>query len=256
MSTTVTITPTPTAPAPRRPRWPLIIVIGAILLAMVVIAVLVLAFGSSADRPAHALSAPRGDRHTGRVDLVSGAGRVTVHSGDLGGDLYRISTPDGSGSVPRVVDDHGVMTVSLASAAGEPGGSPALVDIELSSAVAWQVRISGGATEARIDLRDAAVSVVDLASGVSTVDVTLGRPHGTVTVREGGGASEFAVHLPSGAPAQLAVLGGAGSAVVDGATHSGIGGSATYTPSGWASATDRFDVQAVGGVSQVRLDRY
>jgi hypothetical protein len=229
----------------RGPHWPLLYVIGAAILVLLVIAVVISATSS----------APLAGRSDAGLDVISGVGVLTVHSGDLGSDLYRISTPDGSGQVPRVTDQNGTILLGFASVSPNDG-SPSIVDVELSSRVTWRVRVSGGASRARLDLRGGPVDEVDLASGVSSVELWLPGPHGTDLVRETGGARDFAVHAPGGVPLRVSVEGGAGSAVIDGLTHSGIGGGTVYTPAGWDPATDRYDIDTVGGVSQIRVDRY
>jgi hypothetical protein len=82
-------------------------------------------------------------------------------------------------------------------------------------------RRGGGADGARLDLRDDQVSGVDLASGVSTVELWLPVPDGTVVVTEAGGV-----------PATTA-----------------------FVPPDWARAAHRFGVRLIGGVSQFSLDQ-
>lgn len=261
----------PTAPPPPPPtqpvfglrrgrHWPLVwVIVGVVLLALVIALIVAANRSPSPGAPgsgaAHTVAAPLTGQAQAALNVVGGVTVVTVHTADLGGDLYRISTPDGSGQVPRVTAQNGTYLLGFASV-GNAGGNPSIVDIELSSHVTWSVRESGGATEARIDLRGGPVGEVDLASGVSTVELWLPGPHGDQVVRETGGATEFLVHAPSGVPVQVSVEGGAGSAVLDGVTHSGIGGGAVFTPDNWSGTTDRYDVDLVGGVSQIRVDRY
>lgn len=75
-------------------------------------------------------------------------------------------------------------------------------------------------------------------------------------IRMTGGASTFDLHLPAGVPAQTRMTGGAGQVSLDGTVHTGIGGGAVLATSGWATATDRYQVDAVAGVSALTLDRY
>jgi hypothetical protein len=55
-------------------------------------------------------------------------------------------------------------------------------------------------------------------------------------------------------PVKVTVDGGAGTATLDGATHTGVPAGTTYAPQGWETVTDRYDVRLVGGVSHVDLD--
>jgi len=235
------------SPVARRPLYLGLAALAAILLLAIVIAVVV----AGTDRDAnHIVSAPRDGRHSAVLDLVSGAGEVTVRTTNLGDRLYRISTPDGTGLVPRVDERDDVATVRLDHVAGN---GPASVEILLSSAVTWAVHLDAGATALRIDLRDGPVAGVDVNRGVSTAELWLGRPKGTVPVRETGGAGTFTVHLPSGVPVRARLAGGAASATVDGATRSGLPGGAEL---GSADPSGGYDIDAVGGVSALRVDRF
>ena len=235
------------SPVERRPLYLGLAALAAILLVAIVIAVVV----AGTDRGAnHIVSAPRDGRHSAVLDLVSGAGEVTVRTTDLGDRLYRISTPDGTGLVPRVDERNDTATVRLDHVAGN---GPASVEILLSSAVTWAVHLDAGATALRMDLRDGQVAGVDVNRGVSTAELWLGRPKGTVPVRETGGAGTFTVHLPSGVPVRARLAGGAASATVDGATRSGLPGGAQL---GSADPSGGYDIDAVGGVSALRVDRF
>jgi len=235
------------SPVERRPLYLGLAALAAILVVAIVIAVVV----AGTDRDAnHIVSAPRDGRHSAVLDLVSGADEVTVRTTDLGDRLYRISTPDGTGQVPRVDERDDVATVRLDHVAGNGQAS---VEILLSSAVIWTVQLDAGATALRMDLRDGPVAGVDVNRGVSTAELWLSRPKGTVPVRETGGAGTFTVHLPSGVPVRARLAGGAASATVDGATRSGLPGGAEL---GSADPSGGYDIDAVGGVSALRVDRF
>lgn len=261
----VTVPPSPPQSQPdRRPIYVGMIVLAAILVVAVVAAAVTVATrhhypaATTAGPVAghnvnHLATAPRNGREEARLDLIGGMGVVTVRSTDLGGDLYRISTPDGSGQSPRVVEQDDSELVSLQSVSG---GGPAALEIQLSAAVTWQVRLGGGANEARVDLRDGPVSLVDFASGVSSVDLTLPKPSGTVTVRETGGASSFVVHLPSGVPIRARLAGGAGSAVIDGTTRTGLSAGTELSSGEESIGEGGYDLDATGGLSALWVQRY
>lgn len=243
--------PGPPAAAPdRRPLYIGLVVLVALLLVALLIAAVSLT-ARHRTGPEHTVSGPLAGLQDARLDLTSGVGLVTVRVGDLGDRLYRISTPAGSGAVPRVTGQDGSVLVGLAGS----GGGPASVRILLSSRATWRLRLSGGAEQARIDLRGGPVAGVDIAGGVSSVQLWLPRPSGTVTVREGGGASEFAVHAPPAVPVLVRVAGGAGQASIDGSVHSGVSGNTVYPAAGWDQAADRYELDAVGGLSRLSLDR-
>jgi hypothetical protein len=239
------------SPVERRPLYLGLAALAAILVAAIVIAVVI----AGTDRNAgHVASAPRDGRHSAVLDLVSGVGAVTVRATDLGDQLYRISTPDGSGLVPRVDQRDDVATVRLDPVSGDRAPS---VEILLSSAVTWTVRLDAGASALRMDLRDGPVAGVDVTRGVSSAELWLPQPPSlsqgrAVPVREAGGAGTFTVHLPAGVPVRARLAGGAASATVDGTTRSGLPGGAQL---GSADPSGGYDIDAVGGVSTLRVDR-
>jgi hypothetical protein len=201
-----------------------------------------------APAPAHDVrTALPGDAAT--VDLVSGATSVTVRTADLGADRLRASTPDGAGVAPALDVEGDLVTVHLVQT-GQPG--PSAVTVLLDRRVRWQVRLSGGATSQQLDLSGARLSGVDFAAGATRIDLRLPTPDRTVPVRMTGGASEFTVHVPAGVATGVRVGGGAGSTEVDGVVRSGLPGGTVLST---ATATDRYDVDAVAGVSSFVLDR-
>jgi hypothetical protein len=208
---------------------------------------------TSAPASEHVVTAARGDRHSADFELASGVTTLTIHSGDIGDALYRIATPAGGGLVPAAVVSGNHVVTQLVSS-GTNG--PSIVDVTLSSAVAWTIHLDGGATEATVDMRSGGLAGLDFGAGVSRIDVTLPKEPGTMPVRMGGGSSEFTVHAPTGVPARVTLAGGGGSATIDGDTHTGIAGGTVFTTDGWAGATQRIDVDNTAGVSSFALDRY
>lgn len=199
----------------------------------------------------HHASGPLRDRTRARFELVSPAARVTVRTGDLGPDLYRISTPDDSGLAPAVTDTGEAVRLALTDTGG-PG--PDTVDIGLNQRVRWSVHLGAGAGEQRLDLATGTVSGVELSAGAAHIELRLPRPQGTVPVRMSGGAGRFDVRVPAGVPVQLRLASGAGTVSVDGAVRSGLGGGTVLTPQGWSATADRYAVEALAGVAALTVD--
>lgn len=207
----------------------------------------------NAGNGAHLVTADRGGLTAADFELAGGVTTLILHSGDIGGALYRITTPVGAGIVPTAVVSSGHVVAQVVSS-GVNG--PSIVDVALSSAVAWTVHLDGGATEATVDMRAGGLATLDFGAGVSRIEATLPKVNGTLAVRMAGGASEFTVHAPPGVPARVTMAGGGGSATIDGDTHTGIAGGTAYTPDGWDSANPRIDIDNTAGVSTFTLDRY
>lgn len=194
----------------------------------------------------------RGGGDVSSFALVDGADVVRVRLGDLGGDRWEVSTPDGAKVVPAVdVDGHEV----VAGLHATNGGGPALVTVVLSSKVHWSVRLSGGADDESVDLTGGPGGDVDFSAGTSRAAVALPAAKGTQRVVLGGGAAQFDVRLAGDAPVRVAATGGAGSVTIDGVTHSGVAGGSVWTPDGWSAATDRYDIDAASGVSALTVSR-
>jgi hypothetical protein len=238
-------------PARRTQRRTFVGLLTAVIVAAVLVALAAVVLISRVDAARHTAIAPLGDTTAATVDIAGGVTSVTVRSADLGHDLYRISTPGDSRQVPNVSTSDG-----LAIAVRTSGDGPGRLEVLLSSRVTWRVRVSGGATEARLDLRGAPVAGVALASGISTAELWLPEPRGPVEVSETGGTNGLILHVVARVPVKVTVGGGAGTATLDGATHTGVSAGTTFAPASWDTATDRYDVRLVGGVSHVDLDRY
>ncbi|WP_410811136.1 hypothetical protein [Micromonospora sp. 067-2] len=213
-----------------------------------------------ADRPlagptrsdVHTAVGDRGDLRDATFVLVNGADVVRVRSADLGDDLYRVSTPAEAKVRPAVTVADGSV---LAGLAASDGAGPALVEVTLNEAVRWRVRLGGGAQEETLDLRSGLVDEVEFAAGTNRAEVTLPPAKGTIRVSMTGGASRLLVHLAGDAPVQVRAGGGAARVTVDGDSRSGVAGGTTLTPAGWAAAGDRYDIDAVAGVSELTVDR-
>jgi hypothetical protein len=216
----------------------------------------------SAPQPGHAQrggpTAPpavhrvRGGGDVTAFELVNGADVVRVRVADLGADRFDVSTPDGAKVAPGV-EVTGNEVVAGLHDTGEQG--PAVVNVLLSSAVRWHVRLAGGAADEAVDLTGGPGGDVDFSAGTSRADVALPAGKGTQRVVLSGGAGQFTVRLAGDAPARVAANGGAGTVTVDGGTHSGVAGGSLWTPPGWASANDRYDIDATAGVSTLTVVR-
>src|SRR4051812_42107405 len=67
---------------------------------------------------AHEVTGALGGRREARFDMASGVQAMTLHVGDLGDRLYRISTPGGRAPVPHVTDHDNVVQLRLTGGGG------------------------------------------------------------------------------------------------------------------------------------------
>jgi hypothetical protein len=245
----------------RRYRRPLLVAGAVLFLAGMAAAILIAPrwVGGGSDRTeaagqagvsGDAVSGPVNGRESARFELVDGAGSVRLRADDLGDDLYRVTTPAGSGVTPTVEEADGAVRLHLP--AGEHG-SPAEVTIVLNNAVRWTLQMDGGTAQTTVDLTGASVDGVDLHGGASRIDLTLPVPTSVVPVRMTGGVDQFLMKLAGATPVRVQVQSGAGQVTLAGATHKGIAPGQSFTANGWGNGEAGFDVQAVAGMSALTV---
>jgi hypothetical protein len=231
----------------------LVLAIAAVVAAVAGAGGTALALTTSA--PSHAVAVSRGDLTRAALKVTAGTPFLDVSMGRLGGTLLRVSTPDGA-PVRPVLSGSQLIVLSLAGATGPSvQGSGYAVKVVLNSAVTWSLDLAGGTQRTQVDLRGGKVAGVAVMAGSAVLDVSLPRPSGTLPFLLAGGVSQFRLSLPGGVPVQVTVGGGASSVSVDDQKLTGIAGGTVLTPPGWASATSRFDIDAISGFSQLTVSR-
>jgi hypothetical protein len=253
-------TPSRNAPtaAPRRSRsvvrWAtvatvLVVLVGAAGAVLVVggkggalKAVLRSGAGSSQGRTA---TAPLDGRTEASFELVTGTTKVILRSEDLGADLYRITSAEDSGTVPRPVVDENRVQLHLAP---DGDGATGNVEIVLAARVTWSLRFTGGADEQRIDLSGGKVSAIDVIGGVREVELSLPTPSGTVPVRVTGAVDEFVVRAPANSPVRVRLNSGAKTVAAGDKTQRDVPPGSTFTPRNW-QVDNRYDVDAASAVT-------
>jgi hypothetical protein len=245
--TQVAVLPRP-SPAPVGTRWVFIIAAAVVVLLLVAGLLIWVAAGTRADQR-HSIAADIDGRKTAVLDVASGADTVTVHTRNLGDDLYRVETATDTTTIPEMRGDGDDLRLLLSE-----GGS-GVVDVQLTDQVVWQLRFTGGANRIDADLSGGRISTVDFIAGTSTIELTLPYPSGEVPIRMSGGVGQFTVHAPSNAPAWVRAGGGAGSVTIDGTTRSGVSGGAAFASSEWNATADRYAIDCTAGMSTFVLDR-
>ncbi|GIM98146.1 hypothetical protein [Paractinoplanes toevensis] len=225
-----------------RPTLILVVALAAVLI-LGLAAILIGVTNRDGDGP-HTVTGSREREQNATFELLDGATSVRVRAEKID-DLYRISTPDGSGLTPKA--DRDDADVRLRLVPGPEAGS-GIVDVVLNADVGWTVRIAGGTQETSIDLAGGVADGVQLAGGSSRIDVSLPKPAKPVAVEMTGGVDQFRVRLAAGTPARVQVGSGAGQVILDGQTHQGIAAGQSFTANGWQEGVAGVDVQARAGV--------
>ncbi|HWO90803.1 MAG TPA: hypothetical protein VNP53_02445, partial [Methylomirabilota bacterium] len=127
------------------------------------------------------------------------------------------------------------------------------LDLKLNTAVIWKIVVDSGASSDVFKLSSVPLAEMELNTGASREDITLGSPSGSVPISVNGGAVTVNVHRPKGVAASVTVSGGAVNLTFDGRQSHAIG-TATAQTSDYNSASDRYQVQVNGGASNVTVD--
>jgi hypothetical protein len=201
----------------------------------------------------HVLRGDRGTVTAATVEVVSGATAVAVSAESLGRGLYRVSTPVGSGIRP-LATRHGRTVLVGETGAGKTTEVPS-IDVVLAQGVRWTIDLDGGATTETVRMGEGSLSALAFGAGVSMASVQLPPAVGTQTVTLAGGASQLVIMAPPGAPAQVDAVGGASLILLDGIDHTGVAGGSVFSDPGWASSSNRYDIDLTSGVSDFRMTR-
>lgn len=203
----------------------------------------------TADRVA---SAPIEGRTEASFDLVSAVTKVTLRSADLGDMLYRVTTAEDSGMLPKPVLERQGVQLNLTPEGAAVTGTGEL-DVTLSSRVTWSLRFSGGADERQLDLEQGKIGAISFQGGSRRTSIRLPEAAGTVPVRIDGAIDELAMTSPTGNPVRVKVNGGAQTVAAGARTLTDIEPGSTLTPKGWAT-DDRYDVEAKSRVTLLTVD--
>ncbi|XVV14052.1 hypothetical protein ACQP2X_06760 [Actinoplanes sp. CA-131856] len=184
--------------------------------------------------------APLDNRTKASFELLAATNKVNVSIGELGDDLYRISTPEDAGILPSPIvrDDDVKLQVTR-----DGDGTGGEIDVVLAAKVNWQLRFSGYAEEQVINLSGGQISGLEMVGGMRTAQVTLSRPSGTVPIKINGAVEKLALKSPADSPVRVKVGGGAQTVVAGTRTLKDVAAGSTLTPKDWA-VPNRYDVGA------------
>ena len=199
---------------------------------------------------ARTVSAPLDNRSKASFELLAGATSVHVTIGELGDDLYRISTPDDAGirPTPTVRDDDVTLQVSK-----DGDGTGGEIEVVLAAKVRWQLRFSGYAEKQVIDVSGGQVSGIEMVAGAKQVQLTLARPNGTVPLKINGAVDSLVLKSPADNPMRIKLGGGAQTVVAGSRTIKDMAAGSTLTPKGW-NTTDRYDVTAGARITALTVE--
>ena len=187
------------------------------------------------------------------LEIDAGAANITVSgASSLEGDLYH-ATINYSGTKPEVNLDRsdGTLTISQGNSGfGVFQTRRFTLDLQINSSIPWTISSSGGASTETFKLASLPLTSIDINTGASREDITLGTPSGVVPIKINGGALTVNLHRPAGTAASVSVSGGAVSLNFDGRQNHGIGDLQQST----GDESDMYRVEVSGGACTVTMD--
>ncbi len=189
------------------------------------------------------------------VRVKANAAQITMEGADIGADLYRAHVVY-SGNTPGVAfaESNGHLQILQGNSSGFFFQDRRFaLDLKLNTAVIWKIAVDSGASSDSFNLANARVSGIELHTGASREDITVGAPSGLVPITIDGGARTVNVHRPKGVAASVAVSGGAVNLTFDGRQSHAVG-TVTAQTSDYNRASDRYQIQVNGGASNVTVD--
>jgi Domain of unknown function (DUF5668) len=196
---------------------------------------------------------PVGNLDHAALEIDAGAANITVTgTSSLEGDLYH-ATIDYAGSKPEVSLDRADGTLTISQGNNRFGLFQTrrfTLDLQINSSIPWTITSNGGASTETFKLASVPLKSMDINTGASREDITLGAPSGAVPITINGGALTVNLHRPAGTGASVSVSGGAVSLNFDGRQNHAIGNLQESTGSG----TDTYRVEVSGGACTVTMD--
>ena len=197
-------------------------------------------------------SSARGSLSHAAVEVDVGAATVTMTgSSSLEGKLYQAHI-EYSGSKPDVSLDRSNGTLNISQGNNRFGfqAKHFTLDLQLNTTIPWTITSNGGASTETYNLAAVHVRSIEINTGASREDLTLGPPSGRVPITINGGALTVHIHRPAGAGTSVKVSGGAISLDFDGHQQHAIGNLEQTA----ATGPDMYRVEVNGGACTVTMD--
>jgi DNA-binding MarR family transcriptional regulator len=205
-----------------------------------------LVFASGAPRFALNI-APLGPRASARIIAETSASRLEFTGATPAEDLVVASF---DGPRPDVRSAGGVVTIRYRRQA-IAAFATRMAHIALSGAVPWTLELDGGITDLTGSLDGVTLERLDIEGGANHVSLDLPRPHGTAAVRVNGVASSARFRRPAGVPVAVRLAGGISRLQVDGRSRADVAGKRRYVGDGFDERPDRYELEILGGASEV-----
>jgi Domain of unknown function (DUF5668) len=189
------------------------------------------------------------------LEVDVGSAQITIDGAAGDGELYRAHI-EYSGSKPDINLDRSTGKLQISQDNNSFGvfrSRNFVLDIHLNPSLPWSIVGNSGAATDTFKLADINVRSIELNTGASREEITLGKPSGIVPITVNGGALTVHLHRPVGTAASVNVSGGAVNLDADGQQHRGIGNQ-NWQSAGYSGARDAYRVEINGGACTVGID--
>lgn len=201
-------------------------------------------------------AAPLSEATHGRLEFSGGAANVILRVDAQMSDLFRAHF---EGVVPDVDVRDGAVRISYPRFAPMGWIRYALTsgrhaaDVTLNGSIPWRIALHSGAARITGDLRELRLEAFEIGGGASQIELSLPHPVGVVPIHVVGGASHITLRRPQGGAARISVGGGAAKVAFDDQYMGAIGGRLRLESSGYAQASDRYDIEVGGGAAHLTI---
>ncbi len=191
-----------------------------------------------------------------RLTITSGMADARVRIDPDATDLIAIDY--GEGTPPRLRVWASELRVSWPTTIGSwmraaLAGEYRDIEIVLHPAVEWTLQIRGGLYQFDADLASGKLARLEISGGVSDARLDLPAPGAVVPIRISGGVSDLALRRPADTGVALAVSGGISGLCLDDQTWGAIGGGARLATGPVHGDTPRYAVEISGGASSLHV---
>jgi hypothetical protein len=229
--------------------------VAAVIIVLAIVGATAFVAASPSGTASHSLDskAELGNITAASLEIDAGAAQITVTgTTDVGSNLY-MAHIDYTGAAPEVVLDRETGALRIDQPGGsffEFGGRRFALDLKLNPSIPWKITQDTGAATDTYNLASAHVSGMQLSTGASRDDITLGSPSGIVTIAIDGGSLTVHIHRPKSVGTLVDISGGAVSLDFDGQSYHAVGHVGVGTDLG----SDGYKINVNGGACNITVD--
>jgi hypothetical protein len=191
-----------------------------------------------------------------RLVIASGMADARVHVDPAATDLLTLRY--GEGTPPRLRVSASELRLSWPLTfeswlRSMISGEDRDVELVLHPAVEWTLSVRGGLSHLDADLANGKLARLEVSGGVSDARIDLPAPGRVVPVRISGGASNLALRRPADAGVALAVTGGISDLRLDDQRFDAIGGGSRLASGLVHGDAPRYALEISGGASNLHI---